>query len=129
MQQFNLGVEQRFGNDTVSLFYVAALGRHIARAFPGYNAPPPNTAANPSVLRPYYPPPLLSHRSVGRYFDTDAFAAQAPGTLGNERSNQLYGPASRHIDVSIFKNFATKAETCTNRTARFGRISSEASRL
>jgi hypothetical protein len=74
-------------------------------------------------------PPLLSHRSVGRYFDTDAFAAQAPGTLGNERSNQLYGPASRHIDVSIFKNFATKAETCANRTARFGRISSEASRL
>ncbi|MGA9667596.1 MAG: hypothetical protein WBQ94_00220 [Terracidiphilus sp.] len=52
----------------------------------------------------------LSHPSVTRYFNTAAFQAQAPGTLGTERSNQLYGPPSRHLDGSLFKNISLRKE-------------------
>jgi hypothetical protein len=72
MEQFNLGLEQQLGNNSVKAFYVGSLGQHIARAFPDINAPPPNTAANPNVLRPYYAtvPKLTSIV----YFDTEAWS-------------------------------------------------------
>lgn len=251
MQQFNLGVEQQYGKNTIRLFYVGTLGRHIARAFPDINAPPPNTSANPDMLRPFFSTapnltsivyidsegsssynalqaslaheyrkgltvqfnytwahglddasgsgfgtvPALSSRldygnssfdvrhrvaatvfyqfpfgrnasgakallmrswqvnfsgvwstglpftvlnatdvsntnpgasgadrpnqigkaklnipGVSRFFNTDAFAIQVPGTLGDERSNQLYGPRNRHLDASLFKNVSVGKE-------------------
>lgn len=251
MEQFNLGIERQFSGNTFSVFYVGALGRHLARAFPDFNAPPPNTASDPNELRPYHgiDPNLTSietidtegassfdalqatfghdlHRGltahvnyslahglddssgqgfgtvpaissiidygnssfdvrqraaatlfydlpfgksasggralmlsgwqtnlagvwstglpftvlnaedvsntnpgassadrpnqvgkgsmqspgVSQYFDTSVFAPQTPGTLGSERSEQLYGPPTRHVDVSIFKNLAVGKE-------------------
>jgi hypothetical protein len=50
------------------------------------------------------------HPTVTRYFNVDAFVPQAPGTLGNERSNQLYGPPTRHVDASLFKNIGLGKE-------------------
>jgi len=251
IHQFNIGLEQQHGNDTVRVFYVGALGRHISRGFPDINAPPPNTAVDPNPLRPFYTtaphltsihyidtegsssynalqatflhaihngltaqfnytwahgldntsgntfgdvPALaskldygnsdvdvrqrvagsifyelpfgktdrgalglitrswqfnlsgvwsvglpftvanannvsntnpgafgldrpnqianaaLANPGVSNFFNTAAFVAQNPGTLGDERNNQLYGPHNRRLDVSLFKNFAVTRE-------------------
>lgn len=268
MQQFNFGVEHQIAGNTVGIFYVAALGRHIARAFPDLNAPPPNTSANPNTLRPYYPvdpnltsivyidtegassfnalqasfthdlrngitihgnyslahglddvsgggfgtvpaissaidygnssfdvrqravatlfydlpfgksstggralalrgwqvnlagvwstglpftvlnandvsntspgttaadrpnqlgDPVLHHPTVARYFDPSAFQAQAPGTLGSERSNQLHGPPTRRIDASLFKNIPLRRETTLQFRAEVFNVTNTAS--
>jgi hypothetical protein len=52
----------------------------------------------------------LESPGVSRFFNIDAFAPQFPGTLGSERSNQLYGPRNRRLDVSVFKNITIGKE-------------------
>lgn len=52
----------------------------------------------------------LNHPSVKEFFNTGAFVAQAPGTLGSERGNQIYGPPVRHLDLSLFKSFTLRRE-------------------
>jgi hypothetical protein len=54
MNQFNLGVEQQLSGNTLSAFYVSAIGQHIGRTFNDINAPPPNTSPDPNTLRPFY---------------------------------------------------------------------------
>jgi hypothetical protein len=50
-------------------------------------------------------PTTLSNSTLSEFFNTAAFQAQAPGTLGNEGRNALRGPNFRHVDLSVFKNF------------------------
>jgi hypothetical protein len=40
------------------------------------------------------------------YFNPAAFAVPAQGTYSNEGRNEFYGPGTKQIDFSVFKNFA-----------------------
>jgi hypothetical protein len=50
--------------------------------------------------------PKLSNRSPNQWFNEAAFAAPTPGTFGNERRNQLTGPALERVNLSLGKTFA-----------------------
>jgi hypothetical protein len=73
----------------------------VSNTNPGaYAADRPNQIGNAGVRTP----------GVSRFFNTGEFVSQAPGTLGDERSNQLYGPHNRRLDTSVFKDFAVRKE-------------------
>jgi hypothetical protein len=48
---------------------------------------------------------IPAHRSIAQWFNTAAFQAQAPGTIGNEHRNQIRGPGLQRVDLSLFKTF------------------------
>ena len=56
----------------------------------------PNQVGNPNAGRVH---------TLQAWFNTSAFAVQAPGLLGNARRNCVYGPSQRHLDFSVSKTF------------------------
>ena len=50
--------------------------------------------------------PKLANRSPTQWFNEAAFAVPAAGTFGNERRNQLTGPAFERVNLSLGKTFA-----------------------
>ncbi|MBL8140719.1 MAG: TonB-dependent receptor, partial [Acidobacteria bacterium] len=47
----------------------------------------------------------LDNPTIGKWFDTSCFVGQTLNTLGNSGRNNLYGPPTRRIDMSVFKDF------------------------
>ena len=45
-------------------------------------------------------------RTIFQYFNTAAFALQAPGTFGNSARNNVRGPGINNWDFSVFKDFS-----------------------
>ncbi len=50
--------------------------------------------------------PRLANRGPKQWFNEAAFAAPTPGTFGDERRNQLTGPALERVNLSLGKTFA-----------------------
>lgn len=55
-EQFNLLVQKEAWNNSITLGYVGALGRHVERQYPDMNAPTPNASSTAvaNTLRPFY---------------------------------------------------------------------------
>ncbi|MGA7522813.1 MAG: TonB-dependent receptor [Acidobacteriaceae bacterium] len=45
------------------------------------------------------------HPSIKEWYDVTQFHAQAPGLLGDEARNSIYGPGSQSLSFSVFKTF------------------------
>jgi hypothetical protein len=44
-------------------------------------------------------------RTLAEWFNISAFTVQPPGTPGNSGRNQIWGPNTRQLDLSVFKSF------------------------
>jgi hypothetical protein len=59
----------------------------------------PGQRANQVLDDPY------GTRTLTTYLNPAAFAVPAPGTLGNQRRNAIYGPGLRNVDLSLVRSF------------------------
>jgi hypothetical protein len=71
---------------------------YINRATPQNNNGPdrPNMVGNPHI----------GHPTLSQFFNAAAFAPQPVGTIGTAHRDVLFGPHFRHVDMSMFKQFA-----------------------
>jgi hypothetical protein len=64
-------------------------------AFAGFGTQRPNLVGSPDLP--------AGERTVGRWFDTSAFAAAPQFTLGTSSRNPVRGPAYRNVDLAIVR--------------------------
>lgn len=61
----------------------------------------PNQIGNPNV----------SHKSINEWFNPGAYTSPAPGTFGDLRRNNIYGPGIDEVNLSAGKTFTIWRET------------------
>jgi hypothetical protein len=64
-------------------------------AFAGFGTQRPNLVGDPNLPS--------DERSVSRWFNTSAFVAAGPFTIGSSSRNPLRGPAYRNLDVALMR--------------------------
>jgi hypothetical protein len=64
-------------------------------AFAGFGTQRPNLVGDPELPR--------DERSVSRWFNTNAFAAAAPFTIGTSSRNPVRGPGYRNLDLAVMR--------------------------
>jgi len=63
--------------------------------------------------------PYSTAQSPNSWFNTTAFAPQSLYTLGNVGRNTMFGPPTKNVDFSAFKNFQLKERTSLQFRAEF----------
>ena len=70
-------------------------------AFAGFGTQRPNLTGDPTLP--------AAERSVSRWFNTNAFSAAGPFTIGTSSRNPIRGPAYRNLDVALIRRVSLPA--------------------
>ena len=70
-------------------------------AFAGFGIQRPNLTGDPTLP--------ADERSVSRWFNTSAFSAAAPFTIGTSSRNPVRGPSYRNLDVAVIRRVSLPA--------------------
>jgi hypothetical protein len=70
-------------------------------AFAGFGTQRPNMVGDPELPS--------SQRSVSRWFNTDAFQAAGPFTIGTSSRNPMRGPGYRNLDLALMRRVPLSA--------------------
>src|SRR5688572_1773858 len=70
-------------------------------AFAGFVIQRPNLTGDPTLP--------ADERSVSRWFNTSAFSAAAPFTIGTSSRNPVRGPSYRNLDVAVIRRVSLPA--------------------
>ena len=74
-------------------------------AFAGFGTQRPNLVGDPTLP--------AGERSVGRWFDTGAFATAPQFTIGTSSRNPVRGPSYRNLDIALMRRVPLPAEQGT----------------
>jgi hypothetical protein len=72
-------------------------------AFAGFGTQRPNLVGDPKLP--------ADERSPGRWFNTSAFAAAGPFTIGSSSRNPVRGPSYRNLDLAVMRRIPLHSRT------------------